>query len=687
VDVMNLCLYRKAYMLEFLENDIPKEVFTFSVPPESEDFDFAQRISETKTFGGSVFDDYGNDTIKITLSGTTINEELKLIYKGNADPKYLTGEKEIYHLQEILEEWGTIEKIPKKKVYLYDLSKMVAISDGGSPSKNYWRVAIKNLKIRRAKDKPRTYLYTLEMIGFKDSKDVPELNFDSAPEILDNIQEALDNVEAVLGYSEAAAPAIDSVAEEIIKTRHAFEELKNAVPSVDSVKKPNIFEKIESNMARINLVAGKIVKTKKAVERLMKADWSSPAAIMKNVAGILDAPLRKITGASVFNITSDLIAATRKLSSLGLSPDGLQRTATIENDERTISFNSGEGTYIAPKKVAYGGLLVRPIDPVMAKHTFLNWYRDQLLSEEFDFDTEISENMTLYAKWTQSVATATFNSRLGTAVPTQNITVGKEVNMPNPAPIRSGFVFEYWCSDAAAENRFLFTTLITKDITLYARWRTVYAVSFISNSGSAVPVQQIEVSDKVIAPMIPTRENYLFVCWCKEAALNNEYDFNSPVNSNLALYAKWTQVSNTITFNSNGGSAVPAQTVMIGRFVTKPANPTKTGYTFIRWCSDAALTNEYIFETTQANTPLTIYAAWVINKYSVTFATSGGSAIPAQEIEYQNKAVYPINPTKAGQLFKRWCTDAELTTEFNFATAISASMTLYAAWVGGQQYD
>jgi hypothetical protein len=76
--IMNSRLAGKAYMFEFVstkENTYKNEYFSFAVPPESEEFEFGQRIMETKTFGGSVFDDYGNDTIPIKISGTTINDE------------------------------------------------------------------------------------------------------------------------------------------------------------------------------------------------------------------------------------------------------------------------------------------------------------------------------------------------------------------------------------------------------------------------------------------------------------------------------------------------------------------------------------------------------------------------------------------------------------------------------------
>jgi uncharacterized repeat protein (TIGR02543 family) len=650
--IMNLGLFRKAYMLEFLENDIPKEVFTFSIPPEAEDFSFDQRVTETKTFGGSAFDDYGNDTIKITLSGSTVNEEKKIIYKGlTKPPKYLSGEKEIYHLQGILEEWGDIEKVSKKKVYLYDLSKMsliqlAAIAGGGSPSRNYWRVAIKNLKIKRSKDKPRTYNYTLEMIGFMDEKNIPNPLFGGALEILETCQNVLDKIQEVTGYVEFAAAAADSVAKGIVDTKKAF-------------------------------------------EKIGKADWTNPIGIMKNTAKILDAPLRIISGDSsnsVFNTTQNLISATKKFASLGTSPEDKRQTGSSSNDQRAVSFNCMGGSYIAPKKVNYGNYLEPPPNPTLAKYAFAGWHTDQPLTIPFNFEeTEISENITLYAKWTQAMATITFNSRQGTFVDPQSVAIGQVIALPDP-PTRNGYVFEYWCTDIAAENRYEFTTLVTSDITLYARWRTVYMVIFNSNGGSAIPNQQIEVSGMAIYPIIPERNNYLFVCWCSNVALTAEYDFSTIVSSSLTLYAKWTQVSNTASFNSNGGSAVPSQTVRIGQYVTRPYNPVRDGYTFVRWCSDTALTNEFLFETTAVNLPVTIYAAWSINIFTVTFESNGGSNIPDQDnIQYMKKAVYPVNPTKTGYLFQRWCIDEELTTEFDFSTEITESITLYADWFGGSQ--
>ncbi|MDR1072982.1 MAG: hypothetical protein LBL45_04820, partial [Treponema sp.] len=78
-------LWKKSYLIEFVgENGASLDAFTFSVPPESEEITYSQRKSETKTFGGLHVDDYGLDAVKISLSGSTINQDLKKIYNPKA---------------------------------------------------------------------------------------------------------------------------------------------------------------------------------------------------------------------------------------------------------------------------------------------------------------------------------------------------------------------------------------------------------------------------------------------------------------------------------------------------------------------------------------------------------------------------------------------------------------------------
>ncbi len=67
--------------------------------------------------------------------------------------------------------------------------------------------------------------------------------------------------------------------------------------------------------------------------------------------------------------------------------------------------------------------------------------------------------------------------------------------------------------------------------------------------------------------------------------------------------------SHTVTFNSNGGSALPSQTIEAGGKATEPSDPTKAGYTFGGWYSDTALTSAYSFNTV-VTANITLYAKW-----------------------------------------------------------------------------
>ena len=70
----------------------------------------------------------------------------------------------------------------------------------------------------------------------------------------------------------------------------------------------------------------------------------------------------------------------------------------------------------------------------------------------------------------------------------------------------------------------------------------------------------------------------------------------------------------TVTFDSNGGSDVPAQTdLMYSDRVTEPEPPTREGYTFMGWYFDENCTYKWDFELSQVGRSMTLYAAWEPN--------------------------------------------------------------------------
>ena len=66
--------------------------------------------------------------------------------------------------------------------------------------------------------------------------------------------------------------------------------------------------------------------------------------------------------------------------------------------------------------------------------------------------------------------------------------------------------------------------------------------------------------------------------------------------------------------------------------------------------------------------------------YAVNFDSNGGSSVASQNVESGQKAKRPEDPEREGYTFDGWYTDADLTEEYDFDAAVSASLTLYAKW-------
>ena len=107
-----------------------------------------------------------------------------------------------------------------------------------------------------------------------------------------------------------------------------------------------------------------------------------------------------------------------------------------------------------------------------------------------------------------------------------------------------------------------------------------YAVTFDTNGGSKVNSQTVPYGETAKTPAIPAKTGYTFAGWYLEG---EKFNFNTPVTKDMTLTARWTANQYTITFDTDGGSAVAPITQDYGTAVTAPADPTKNGYTFAGW--------------------------------------------------------------------------------------------------------
>ena len=153
----------------------------------------------------------------------------------------------------------------------------------------------------------------------------------------------------------------------------------------------------------------------------------------------------------------------------------------------------------------------------------------------------------------------------------------------------------------------------------------IFIVTFV-NEGTKT-TETIAKGDKLTAPTTQTKEGYRFDGWYYD---NNggkaKWGFDADIVTRaMTLTAKWVQTY-TVAFDTNGGSAVDPVTVDAGSTVTKPADPTKSGYTFGGWYTENTYENPYDFHAAVTGS-LTLYAKWNSIVYSdPTYAVSAPTA-------------------------------------------------------------
>ena len=213
-------------------------------------------------------------------------------------------------------------------------------------------------------------------------------------------------------------------------------------------------------------------------------------------------------------------------------------------EEYTVTFNA-YGGFPTPDEqhVKSGEKAVLPVEPTLKGYTFAFWYlgEDEQNATAYDFDTPVTENITLTAKWNINKYTVTFNSYGGTPVPpAQEVEYGLTATKPAD-PTLKGYTFAFWYLGEDEQNAtaYDFDTPVTENITLTAKWNiNKYTVTFNSYGGTPVPpAQEVEYGLTATEPATaPTKTGYTFDGWYLG---DEKYDFSAAVEQNITLTAKW----------------------------------------------------------------------------------------------------------------------------------------------------
>lgn len=345
-----------------------------------------------------------------------------------------------------------------------------------------------------------------------------------------------------------------------------------------------------------------------------------------------------------------------------------------------ISFDSNGGTIVESIIDEYNEIVLEPIAPSKDKYQFVDWFKDEKLTEKYVFLRMSGEDVKLYAKWERvAPLTITYIRNDGTSdqVTTyQTNMIGTEIEYLDIS--RIGYSFNGWYLDESFTILPL-TKLPDYDFIVYAKW-TINRYTINLNLDGGIGLLSInQIYDSIVSPPIePTKTGYTFEGWYQDSNKTIPYVFTKMPAEDITIYAKWEINQYTISFNSNGGSSVSNITKDYNATITKPTDPVKTGYTLKGWFTNEALTNAFTFNKMPANN-VTLYAKWEINTYKIKFVTAG-PAIADISYKYDQAIATLPTTTRVGYNFLGWFMESNYQTTFNLTSMPANNVTVYAKW-------
>ena len=179
--------------------------------------------------------------------------------------------------------------------------------------------------------------------------------------------------------------------------------------------------------------------------------------------------------------------------------DDVTLTAKWDINKYTVQFVSDHGSF-ADQTIEHG----KPIDtskltiPPVEGFTFDGWYTDDIhYSTKFDFNTPITGDTKVYAKWTAKDYEVSFITEHGKTPTSQNVPYNEPATDPGKLTAE-GYTFIGWYADEAHKTKFDFSTPITGDTKVYAKWEKnapVFPDTYALNvSGAFVYVDGVDVT-------------------------------------------------------------------------------------------------------------------------------------------------------------------------------------------------
>ena len=348
----------------------------------------------------------------------------------------------------------------------------------------------------------------------------------------------------------------------------------------------------------------------------------------------------------------------------------------ITGCKRKLIVQLNDGEKITEVEVLKGTSLDVSI-PTKEGHTFLYWELD---GKKYNINSEIKENITLYAKWEVNKYTVTFGNTGDSLIEDKTIEYGKTLENII-TPVQDGLEFVGWLNE---DELFDLSTPITSDLVLIGLWtEKMYNISFNTDGGTTI--ENIKVPHgETLEVQTPTKEHATFNGWLN----NNElFDLNTPITSNLNLVATWLD-DYVVTIHQDNGESDIVMYVKYGQSIKDAGGfpeVSKEGFKFINFYSDENCTTR-VYETSILQKDIDVYVKWE-EIFTIEYNFNGGEfegeviyEYTLTDIKYSDLEL--IVPSRKNYYFRGWfeTEDFSDTLLYKIKKDNAKHYVLYAKW-------
>lgn len=253
--------------------------------------------------------------------------------------------------------------------------------------------------------------------------------------------------------------------------------------------------------------------------------------------------------------------------------------ACSKGEKYSLTFYTNGGTDIAAYELKKGETIPVPEAPSKDYFTFEGWFQDSGLEEPFVLFGEPmpAQDLSAYASWLPDESVkVSYDAQGGSEVAPSVGVIGSAFVQP-AEPVREGYKFGGWYTDAAGANPYAFTVFPKENIVLYAKWVNDPAYVYVTYNGNGRELAKVPVKKgETVREAALFGEDIVNTGWYTDEAMTREFAFGGAASENVALYTSYQTeglaVKNGVVTGYEGTSKnviVPA--VSQGRAVTEIA--------------------------------------------------------------------------------------------------------------------